>query len=35
MLKGPATAFSALANAFETIGNIYAPYYRQLNAALA
>jgi len=35
MLKGSAFAFSMQATAFETVGNIYAPYYRQLNATLA
>lgn len=35
MLTGSAFAFSIQATAFETAGNIYSPYYRQLNAALA
>ncbi len=29
MLKGAAVAFSNQATAFETVGNVYAPYYRQ------
>ena len=29
MLKGAAAAFARQATAFETVGNIYAPYYRQ------
>jgi len=32
MLKGSAYAYSKQATAFETVGNIYAPYYRQSNA---
>ena len=32
MLSGSSTAFSKQATAFETAGNIYAPYYRQANA---
>jgi hypothetical protein len=32
MLTGSASAFSMQATAFETAGNIYAPYYRQANA---
>ncbi|MEI6060556.1 MAG: DUF3089 domain-containing protein [Bacteroidota bacterium] len=32
MLSGSAKAFSSQATAFETAGNIYAPYYRQANA---
>ncbi len=32
MLVGSAKAFSSQATAFETSGNIYAPYYRQANA---
>ncbi len=32
MLIGSAAAFSRQATAFETAGNIYAPYYRQANA---
>ncbi|MFZ4707496.1 MAG: DUF3089 domain-containing protein [Bacteroidales bacterium] len=32
MLKGSAFAFSDQATAFETAGNVYAPYYRQANA---
>jgi hypothetical protein len=35
MLTGAAFAFNFQATAFETVGNIYAPFYRQLNAALA
>jgi hypothetical protein len=33
MLKGAAAAFARQATAFETVGNIYAPYYRQADAA--
>ncbi len=32
MIEGSAYAFSKQATAFETAGNIYAPYYRQSNA---
>jgi len=32
MLKGAALAFSFQATAFETVGNVYAPYYRQADA---
>lgn len=32
MLKGSKTAFGRQATAFETTGNIYAPYYRQVDA---
>jgi hypothetical protein len=35
MLKGAAYVYSVQATAFEPVGNIYAPFYRQLNAALA
>ncbi|MEI6750185.1 MAG: DUF3089 domain-containing protein [Bacteroidales bacterium] len=35
MLKGSAIVFNIQATAFETVGNIYAPYYRQMNAAYA
>jgi hypothetical protein len=35
MLKGAAFVYSVQATAFEPVGNIYAPFYRQLNAALA
>ena len=33
MLKGSNAAFARQATAFETVGNIYAPYYRQADAA--
>jgi Protein of unknown function (DUF3089) len=33
MMKGAKAAFSRQATAFETVGNIYAPYYRQADAA--
>ena len=33
MLIGSAAAFARQATAFETVGNIYAPYYRQADAA--
>jgi hypothetical protein len=33
MLRGSAAAFDRQATAFETVGNIYAPYYRQADAA--
>lgn len=33
MLAGSANAFNMQASAFETAGNIYAPFYRQANAA--
>jgi hypothetical protein len=33
MLKGANVAFARQATAFETVGNIYAPYYRQSDAA--
>jgi hypothetical protein len=33
MLTGALTAFGRQATAFETVGNIYAPYYRQADAA--
>lgn len=33
MLKGSNLAFKRQATAFETVGNIYAPYYRQVDAA--
>lgn len=33
MLKGSNAAFARTATAFETVGNIYAPYYRQADAA--
>jgi len=33
MLIGSAVAFARQATAFETVGNIYAPYYRQADAA--
>ena len=33
MMQGARTAFSRQATAFETVGNIYAPYYRQADAA--
>ena len=33
MLAGSASAFGRQATAFETIGNIFAPYYRQADAA--
>jgi hypothetical protein len=33
MLIGSASAFARQATAFETVGNIYAPYYRQADAA--
>jgi hypothetical protein len=33
MLKGAAAAFARQATAFETVGNVYAPYYRQADAA--
>lgn len=33
MLAGSAAAFERQATAFETVGNIYAPYYRQADAA--
>ena len=33
MLAGSALAFNSQATAFETAGNVYAPYYRQANAA--
>ena len=32
MLKGSNAAFARTATAFETVGNIYAPYYRQADA---
>ena len=35
MLKGSNMAFAKQATAFETVGNIYAPYYRQEDAAYA
>ncbi|MHB8770986.1 MAG: DUF3089 domain-containing protein [Syntrophales bacterium] len=35
MLAGSASAFGRSATAFETIANIYAPYYRQADAAYA
>jgi pimeloyl-ACP methyl ester carboxylesterase len=35
MLAGSASAFARQATAFETIANIYAPYYRQADAAYA
>ena len=35
MLIGSNAAFAHQANAFETVGNIYAPYYRQDDAAVA
>lgn len=33
MLTGAASAFARQATAFETVGNIYAPYYRQNNGS--
>jgi hypothetical protein len=33
MMKGSNTAFARQATAFETVGNIYAPYYRQADAS--
>ena len=33
MMKGSKAAFGRQATAFETVGNIYAPYYRQVDAA--
>jgi hypothetical protein len=33
MLTGAASAFARQATAFETVGNIYAPYYRQDNSS--
>lgn len=33
MLKGSKAAFERQATAFETVGNIYSPYYRQADAA--
>ena len=33
MSKGSAAAFERQATAFETVGNIYSPYYRQVDAA--
>lgn len=33
MLKGSKLAFARQATAFETVGNIYAPYYRQVDVA--
>lgn len=33
MLKGAKAAFARQATAFETVGNIYAPYYRQVDVA--
>jgi hypothetical protein len=33
MLKGSNAAFARQATAFETVGNVYAPYYRQADAA--
>jgi hypothetical protein len=33
MFSGSANAYSKQATAFETVGNIFAPYYRQANAA--
>jgi hypothetical protein len=35
MLDGSKTAYKVQATAFETIGNIYAPYYRQVDAVYA
>jgi len=35
MLIGSKEAFESQATAFETVGNIYAPYYRQLDAGYA
>ncbi len=35
MLAGSASAFARSATAFETVANIYAPYYRQADAAYA
>ena len=32
MLKGSKAAFARQASAFETVGNVYAPYYRQADA---
>jgi len=33
LLKGAPSAFARQATAFETVGNIYAPYYRQANSS--
>jgi hypothetical protein len=33
MLKGAQLAYSVQATAFDTVGNVYAPYYRQVDAA--
>lgn len=35
MLAGSRTAFESQATAFETVGNVYAPYYRQVDATYA
>ena len=35
MLAGSKIAFEVQATAFETVGNIYAPYYRQVDGAYA
>lgn len=34
MLKGSSIALKNQASAFETVGNIFSPYYRQSNASL-
>jgi hypothetical protein len=34
LLKGAKVAFAVQATAFETVGNIYAPYYRQIDGSL-
>ena len=35
MISGAAFAYSVQATAFETVGNMYAPFYRQMNATYA